>query len=109
MEKNKRYKKVKKILVIFACIIIIVIILCMYSCSHACCWKYNDWWIVGRHVDEVEERYGEFYYVGGSSRAYYIGSDYRSILPRTNENLYWMEVNDEGIVTNVFVGPGIGG
>jgi hypothetical protein len=57
MRKNVK----KKILIsIFSFIVIIGIIIGLYYKQHPTYYKYNDNWIIGRTVSEIEERYGSF-------------------------------------------------
>ncbi|MDE6251387.1 MAG: hypothetical protein K2M78_01935 [Lachnospiraceae bacterium] len=106
MVKNKFTKKL--IVIILILVILQIVILIVYF-SHSTYWKYNDWWIVGNDIDNVEKRYGEFDFDYGNRKAYYIGKDDAMIMPSHSPQYYWMELDDNGIVTQVYIAGPIGG
>ncbi len=47
----------------------------MFYALHPTCYKYNDVWVKGKSLAEVQERYGDFDLMTGSYAAYYIYTD----------------------------------
>ena len=84
-------------------ITIIVVCVILFFLSHSTYWKYNDWWIIGRHYTEVEDFYGEFDRDLGNKKGYFIKEDDSMIMPSYRGTYYWMIHNEEGIITEVFV------
>lgn len=106
MMKNKFPKKLTLIIPI---IIVFIIAMGLFCFSHSTCWKYNDWWIVGNDIDSVKKKYGEFDINLKYRKAYYIGKDNSIVMPSRLEQYYWIEIDDNGMVTNVYKGGPIGG
>lgn len=106
MMKNKLSKK---LIVTISIIIVVIIAMGVFYFSHSTYWKYNDWWIVGNDIDSVEKKYGEFDINLEYRKAYYIGKDNSIIMPSNLEKYYWIEIDDNGIVTKVYKGGPIGG
>ena len=88
--------------------------LTLYYCAHGKTLMYNDWWVVGNEVRHVEERYGEFDYgkfdygIQGEV-AYSLGWDRDILISDDQEKFYYIEYNEKGIVTKVYVGGPYGG
>jgi hypothetical protein len=60
-ERVKNMKKLtKKRLIIFGVILFLIASVIIYFCLHPTYWKYNDYWIIGKHYTAIEKRYGEF-------------------------------------------------
>lgn len=103
-KKNRKYKK----LMTTCNIIIFLFFLGLQLDSHSSCIKYNNWWVIGRHYTEVVERYGEFDNPW-NAKAYYIGMDDSWIMPSHLPQYYWLECDENGIVTDAYVAGPKGG
>lgn len=56
----------------------------LFLWSHPTDYRYNDWWVIGRHMEEIEDRYGApdlgAYRNGSAGRVgYYIYTDHGSL------------------------------
>jgi len=94
--------------VILASIICFALILGWFFSTHSTYYKYNDKWIIGLHIEEVEKRYGKFDDKDEGLRmvGYYIYTDDGLIMPSHLKMYYWMEYDEKGIVIKVAVeGP----
>lgn len=104
-----------KILIISVCVMLVIFIsYTLWLLSHGETHKYNDWWIVGNEVTDVAKRYGAFdigkYEKGYSGEvAYYLFEDHGGIMPSHQSLYYYIRYDDNGIVTDVFVGGPYGG
>ena len=76
----------------------------LFIFSHGTCLGYNDWLVVGKTYEEVEERYGDFDREYGHKKGYYIGRDQSIFLSNNLPLYYWMVCDDSGVVTDVYVG-----
>lgn len=100
MEKNK---KRSKFLIIFVTLMYLAV---YWFSGHTINWKYNDRKILGHHIEEVRERYGEFNSTNGDTEYYYF-------LYKKNEGLlgsfwnyntdqyYIMKINEDGVVEKI--------
>ncbi len=107
-------KKKKKIICISACVCVFLIIVVLWICSHQTYYKYNDWWVIGRTIPEIEARYGDFdmntYIYGKPGRVgYYIYNDDKWIMPDHLPHYYYIEYNENGVATEVYDGVAPGG
>ncbi|MDE7425820.1 MAG: hypothetical protein K2N51_19340 [Lachnospiraceae bacterium] len=108
-------KKSKKRLSIFLIISIASLSsMIVFLCSHATYYKYNDWWIIGRSISEIESKYGEFdfgeYKANTSGKVgYYIYTDDGPIMPDHLKHYYYIEYDNEGIANKVYDACQIGG
>ena len=111
-----KHKKPVKIIFVLAIILFIV----LFATSHSTSLKYNDWWIVGNSIQNVEQRYGKFdrtYYgvydgtfnENGDIVGYYLYEDNSPIMPSHNPMYYWIKYNSDGIVEKVYVDTVPGG
>lgn len=82
-----KYKKIKFFL------LLTLLIIMLYCYSHPTYYKYNDRWIIGNSITEIEKRYGKFDLHHNNEVAYYISYD----------NYYYIEYDENGIAVNVFV------
>lgn len=99
----------KKTLVIIIAVIAVLSAVISYFCFHPTFYKYNDAWIIGRSIDEVEERYGEFDLDWDYRKGYYIYNDDRGFLPDGLDHYYYMEYDENGIVYEVYDSCQMGG
>jgi len=64
---NKKSKRKKKFLIVGITIAVIIyiiyLLLLFFLWCHRNGTKYNDSWIMGKTVEQIEEKYGEFDYV----------------------------------------------
>jgi len=102
---SKMKKKISKRIIIFILIFILLIGIVIFRMSHNIYYKYNDWWVIGRTQEEIEERYGEFDIKDEESAKYfmYIYSDYILGVPETP---YYYEIlfDKSGIAYEVRIG-----
>ena len=105
MEKIKKRKKVIVIISVLA----LFTFSGLYFLSHKTSLKYNDWLVVGHSYQEVKERYGEFDIKYEHSVAYRINDGNQMIMSSRLPEYYWMVLDDEGIVTRVYVDTKPGG
>ncbi len=84
------FRYIKKIAVVV--LFVIMIITSIYFTTHPTHYKYCDLWILGKHIDEVQERYGEVDYWAGTRAGYQIYSDY----------YYHMILDEDGVVCDVY-------
>ena len=70
--------------------------------------EYNDWWIKGRYLEEVEARYGEFDIKWGNTVGYFIGKGQKLIMSDNLDRYYYMKYDDSRIIYEVYkrVQPG---
>ena len=105
---NRRKKVI--IISIVGLIIIAGLSLWWFFNTHATYYKYNDKWIIGRNINEVEEKYGKFDedHKSFNVKGYYA---YKSsfIMPSKAPTYYWMEYDKNGIVVKVFLTGPVGG
>lgn len=107
-------KKKKKYICTSVCACIFIVISILWICSHSTYYKYNDWWVIGRTIPEIEAKYGDFdmnkYIYGKSGRvAYYIYRDDGWIMPDHLPHYYYIEYDENGIATKVYDGVAPGG
>jgi len=101
-------KKNKKIISII-CVLVITIILILFYLSHSTCIRYNDRWIIGKNISEVEKKYGKIDKNLGSKKGYYISEDNYLIMFNNQPLYYWMVCDENAIVYDVFVEGSPGG
>lgn len=63
--------------------------------------KYDDNWIIGRNIAEVEERYGDAEEWGSHSYCYTLYRDEAAIMPSHSVMYYVMYTDDSGVVTEI--------
>lgn len=100
-------KKVKNPLI--GIVALLLLLGCIYRISHSTYYKYNNWLIIGSSYNEVEKIYGEFDMEYSNKKGYYIGYDNSAIMPSHQTQYYWMEYDENGIITNVYIGTRPGG
>jgi hypothetical protein len=100
---RKRYLLIAGVLLpLIACI--------LFHASHPTDYHYNDWWVIGRHMEEIEERYGApdlgAYRNGSTGRVgYYIYTDHGSLFridPDHLRHYYYIEYDESGTATRVY-------
>ena len=104
----------KKIVVAFILNLVLLGCTKLFISSHSTYYRYNDWWILGNEISEVQEKYGEpdlgNYAQGKSGEVgYYIYTDNGPIMPDYLEHYYYIKYNEDGIVTKVYVSGQPGG
>lgn len=95
--------------VLISAVVIIIFSALIFLFSHSTYYKYNDWWVKGRSLAEIEERYGDFDIRLGSTAGYYIYTDNGWIMPDHLPHYYYMEYDENGIVRRVYEGLHPGG
>lgn len=115
----KNIKNRKKIIIIVI-LFIFIISISLFFHSHRTYWKYNDNWIIGNSIENIQERYGTFTRNMGSSFdgsfsnsggivGYYIYTDNSMVMPDHLPYYYWIKYNSEHIVEKVWVATLPGG
>ncbi|HEX9060731.1 MAG TPA: hypothetical protein VF941_11185 [Clostridia bacterium] len=100
----------KLIIVSVVCFVFTVaLVLVWFFYTHSTYYKYNDSWIIGRHIEEIEKKYGKFDKGYDKLKAYYLYTDDGPIMPSHLQMYYWIKHDEKGIVVKVYVGGPIGG
>ena len=109
MAKNKRKWIIIGSILLFISIVVSVL---NYYTSRVY-WKYDEKWILGRHRNEIIERYGEFDMSFGTDHyGYFIYNDGKVNSQRmdTGKNMYYYVVfNIDDIAIKTYVGGHPGG
>ena len=101
--KTKHPKFMVGIPVLIAVQIAIAVPMSLYIASHTAHYKYNDWWIVGRSIEEVETHYGEFDIRVGNRVGYYLYTGNRMpIMSDSAPRYYYMEFDENNIIREVY-------
>ena len=90
----KRHNPIRSKVIQLLIIVTLFICLHLFEVSHATYYKYNDWWIKGRHISEVIARYGKPDKEFGYFILYYIYTD-------DGPHYYWIYYDENGIVYEV--------
>ena len=109
MENGNINKKLSIFIIGIGSFLLLVICLILFCLSHATCFRFNDWWIKGRHISEVVARYGEPEKDFGNKKGYYISEGNTLIMPDHQPQYYWVICDDNGIVYDMFVAGSPGG
>ena len=109
MENNNTNKKIPVLIIGIGSFLILLICLILFCLSHATSYRYNDWWIIDRHISEVVVRYGEPDKNLGRKKGYYISEGNTLIMSDHQPQYYWMVCDDNDIVCDVFVSGSPGG
>ncbi|MDL2317963.1 hypothetical protein LJC74_02550 [Eubacteriales bacterium OttesenSCG-928-A19] len=92
----------KKRITVIMLIFIAMASLCLFYASHSTYIEYNDWWILGRSVNEVKERYGNFDLLWSSNGvAYFAHHGNKLFLSDHLDHYYFIEFGEDGIVHTV--------
>lgn len=75
----------------------------LFIMSHGTWLGYNDWMVVGKTCEQVEERYGDFDREYDHKKGYYVGTDQSLFLDNGMPLYYWMICDDSGVITDVYV------
>lgn len=102
---NKKW--IKFIFIVFALMLLTFII--VFAHNHKHCLKYNDNWIIGRNIIEIEERYGEAIQFSERERAYYLYKDTIGPMANGQKMYYTMRLNEQNIVIDVYIAGPPGG
>lgn len=89
-------------------------LLILFIASHSIYYKYNDWFIMGNHIDTVQKKYGDFdmgvVESGKAGRvAYYLYTDNGPIMPDHLKQYYYIKFDENGIVYSIEEGCQPGG
>lgn len=101
--------KIKKRIIIIPIIAFLLIGITLFLLSHQTYYKYNDWWVIGKSMAEIEERYGEFDIELGSRKGYFIYTDNSWVMPDHLDHYYYIKFDENGIATEVSDGVQPGG
>lgn len=101
-ENRGHYKKIIISIIIFLFLLVLAF---LFFQSHPTYYKYNDKWVIGNKITDVENRYGEFdlgeYIEGKSGKVgYYIYKDDALFLPDYLQH-YYIEYDEYGNVYSV--------
>ncbi len=97
-KENEKNKKRSKFLIIFVTVLYLAV---YWFSGHTISWKYNDRKILGHHIEEVRERYGEFDYECSYDYYYFLYEDSHGIMPSHQNMYYVMIINEDGIVEKI--------
>ena len=95
------------IFIVLALILLTFIIIFKHNHKHSL--KYNDNWIIGRNITEIEKRYGDTIEFSERERAYYLYKDTIGPMANGQEMYYIMRLNHEYIVKEVYIAGPPGG
>lgn len=109
-----RKRTVRKEIAVIGISFSLLICTFLFTESHPTHPRYNDWFVVGSHISEVKEVYGEFdtgeYTPGQRGRvAYYLFEHQGGVMPCHLPHYYYIEYDRSGIVTKIYEGGPIGG
>lgn len=103
---KKKHKPIKIISVLLSLDVILFAFLLVFVLSHPTYYKYNDWEIMGSHISDVQNRYGNFdigiVQTGHPGEVgYYIYTDDGPIMPDHLPHYYFIHYDENGIVDSV--------
>lgn len=99
----------KLIILIFIVLALILLTFIIFKHNHKYSIKYNDNWIIGRNITEIEKRYGDTIEFSERERAYYLYKDKIGPMANGQEMYYIMRLNHEYIVKEVYISGPPGG
>ena len=103
--------KIKKRIIIISAVCLLLIGATLFLLSHQVHFKYNDWWVIGKSMSEIEDRYGEFdteYRIGYTNYAgYYL--HYDNYNEPCSNHIYHIEFDENGIAIDVHEGKYMNG
>ena len=107
-------RKIKKQIISLSVSAVLLLVAVLFIGSHSTYYLFNDCRILGNHIQEVPKQYGEpdlgRYTNGTSGRfGYYIYTDNGPIMPDHLDHYYYIEYDENGIVTDVYDGCQPGG
>lgn len=91
----------RKKYVICIALLLVVLSFVIYYFHHPTYYKYNDIWIVGSSISDIQEKYGEFDLTTDSYVAYYIYTDNKGFLPDHLKHYYYIYYDNNGVVYQV--------
>lgn len=91
--------------------IIVLGAFCYWIDTHPTYYRYNDKWIIGKSIKEIEARYGHFddQTNEGRKTGYYIYKDDHGPMPSHQKMYYWIYYDEKGKAVKVFEGGPLGG
>ena len=103
---KKKHKPIKIISVLLSLDVILFAFLLVFVLSHPTYYKYKDWEIMGSHISDVQNRYGNFdigiVQTGHPGEVgYYIYTDDGPIMPDHLPHYYYIHYDENGIVDSV--------
>ncbi len=103
--------KKKKCIIILISLLIIVTFCTLFFLSHKTNLKYNDWWIIGKSIEEIEDRYGEFdtNYPTVKLVGYCISTENSNSTLQVDPKFYMIEYDENYIAVKVFIAGPVGG
>ncbi|BBF45095.1 hypothetical protein lbkm_3854 [Lachnospiraceae bacterium KM106-2] len=104
MKKKNQTKAI--VLIVFVSILLFATI---FYLSHRTYYAYNDWWIQGKSMEQVEARYGKSKECSRNLRAYFLYRDNGAVMPSQQEIYYYMQLDENGKVIKVYKGIALGG
>lgn len=110
-----KIKKKSKGVQTLMCTLIFGCVAYLFLASHGTWIVYNDWWICGKHIEDIRSRYGEYdyevhFFDGGGRVGYYLYHSNGLMLdPNYLEHYYIMEYDEQGKVYSISLGAQQGG
>lgn len=102
---NKKEKAFNPLALSIITLMIMFFVTLSYFISHATYYKYNNFFIDGKNLDEIEAKYGECSFVHlKSDNSGYAGYQMNSV-----GKMYLMHFNEKGVVYKINTGVGPGG
>lgn len=96
-------------IIVLTIIVLIIAYGIWFFGTHGTDFSYNDKWIIGRHYSEVEKRYGAFDREWGISRGYILDDSIADKFLGSDHEIYWLDCDKNGIVTDVYIAGPPGG
>ena len=89
---------------------IILFLIIIFVISHKTYYKYNDWWIIGKNISDVQKKYGTFNkQFNSNTSCYYIYTNDGPIMPDHLPYYYCMEYDENQIIKKVYKSGPLGG
>ena len=109
---RETFKKRTKQRIITIVVLVILALIILYAYSHSTHWKFNDWFVLNSSREEIIAWYGQPDFERGSLIGYETGSKDHGLGPMGGTGLplyYWIEFDDSGYASQVYVALPMGG
>ena len=105
--KMVRKKSTRSLVISLVISSLLLLTVVLFGASHPTYYKYNDWVILNSNIGNVQKIYGDFD-VGtvtdhkAGKVAYYIYTDNGPIMPDHLRHYYYIEYDENGMITTVY-------
>ena len=89
--------------------IIILILIIIFAISHKTYFKYNDWWIIGKNINDIQKKYGKFDKEYGKTACYYLYTNDGPVMSDHLPYYYCMDYDENKIIKKVYKTGPLGG